>query len=84
VNQRRVVIRRRVERELDALDASTQAAILAALVEFALFGRGDVRKLQGMKPSRYRLRVGDYRVIYELEPGAIIVLRVADRRDAYR
>jgi mRNA interferase RelE/StbE len=34
----------------------------------------------------YRYRVGDYRVIYRLEPadGRLFVLRVAHRREAYR
>lgn len=42
-------------------------------------------KLQGYVSS-WRIRVGDYRIIYELDEAAreIIVTRVAHRREAYR
>ena len=44
-----------------------------------------VRKLSG-EEELYRIRVGDYRVIYAIEDDALIVLVVAvgDRRDIYR
>ena len=34
----------------------------------------------------WRLRVGDYRIVYEVDKGRLLVLviRIADRRDAYR
>ncbi|MCX7046997.1 MAG: type II toxin-antitoxin system RelE/ParE family toxin [Candidatus Sumerlaeota bacterium] len=36
--------------------------------------------------NRYRVRVGDYRIIYEIhdEQFVILILRVAHRREAYR
>ena len=42
-------------------------------------------KLQGAE-QRYRLRVGDYRIIYEIHDGLLVVLivDVADRKDIYR
>lgn len=44
-----------------------------------------VEKLEGAE-KLYRLRVGDYRIIYQLEPQArrITVLYVRHRRDVYR
>jgi mRNA interferase RelE/StbE len=43
---------------------------------------GDVKRLSNFSPS-YRLRVGDYRVLFELEGNKIIIYRVKHRRDAY-
>lgn len=42
-------------------------------------------KLQGTD-NRYRLRVGDYRIIYEIHDRLLVVLivDVADRKDIYR
>lgn len=42
-------------------------------------------KLEG-EESLYRIRMGDYRVIYHVEDDRLVVLvvRVAHRRDAYR
>ena len=44
-----------------------------------------VEKLEGQE-RRYRLRVGDYRVIYEIQDEALIVLivRIGHRREVYR
>jgi mRNA-degrading endonuclease RelE of RelBE toxin-antitoxin system len=83
--QRRVDITRRARRDLEALDGPQRAAIIAAITGFA---RGDVnvdlRKLQGVDPPVWRIRVGRYRVLFGLEPGVVVVQRVLDRRDAYR
>jgi mRNA interferase RelE/StbE len=45
----------------------------------------DVKALQGHS-ARWRLRVGDYRVVYTVEDGRLIVwvLAVGNRRDIYR
>jgi len=51
---------------------------------FAEQERGDVVKLSGS--DTYRLRVGDWRLIFSLEEGGLVILalRVLNRRDAYR
>ncbi|MEW2120518.1 type II toxin-antitoxin system RelE/ParE family toxin [Streptomyces sp. NPDC005474] len=45
----------------------------------------DVKALQG-HDARWRLRVGDYRVVYTVEDGQLVVwvLAVGNRRDVYR
>lgn len=45
----------------------------------------DIKALQGHH-ARWRLRVGDYRVVYTVEAGQLIVwvLAVGNRRDIYR
>lgn len=43
---------------------------------------GDVRRLTSFTPE-YRLRVGDYRVLFEIESERIIIYRVRHRRAAY-
>lgn len=45
----------------------------------------DITALQG-HGSRWRLRVGDYRVVYTIEDGQLLVwvLAVGNRRDVYR
>lgn len=74
----------RAERDLWALPQSTQRKIKETLHRYAETDHGDVLKLKGME-DRYRLRVGDYRVIFTFRDGklVILVLRVLDRKDAY-
>ena len=58
------------------------ARIREAVVRFGRDGTGDIRKLQGGS-NEWRLRVGDWRVIYEEQPGQTVILRIMNRRDAY-
>lgn len=45
---------------------------------------GDVKRLTNFTPE-YRLRVGQYRVLFEIEnENAIVVYRIVHRREAYR
>ena len=44
---------------------------------------GDVTKLRGSR-NEYRLRVGDWRVLFELAGDRIIVYAIGDRKDIYK
>jgi mRNA interferase RelE/StbE len=45
---------------------------------------GDVKRLTASTPE-YRLRVGDYRVLFEIErTNRVVVYRVRHRRESYR
>lgn len=73
-------------RELKGLDRQVVPRIIAAIESLPsnAFPVG-VRKLAGSKHT-YRLRVGEYRVVYDvLAPDLVIqVVRVRHRKDAYR
>ncbi len=43
-----------------------------------------VRELTDNRIGEYRLRIGDYRLIFDLVGRDIIVLRVQHRKDVYR
>ena len=58
--------------------------INVAVRRLATADYGDAERLKGIDPPRYRLRVGDWRVMLETSPGLIRVLRVLHRREAYR
>ncbi|HCE43353.1 MAG TPA: plasmid stabilization protein [Lentisphaeria bacterium] len=44
---------------------------------------GDVKKLTNFTPE-YRLRTGNYRILFEIENNKIIVYRIIHRKDAYK
>jgi mRNA interferase RelE/StbE len=44
---------------------------------------GDVKKLKGSR-NEYRLRVGNYRVLFELVGKRIVVYTLEQRKDIYR
>lgn len=43
---------------------------------------GDVKKLTNHTPE-YRMRCGNYRVLFEIEEERIVIYRVSDRKEAY-
>ena len=68
-------------RRIAKLDA---AQIAAALDELRTDLHGDVKRLTNITPE-YRLRIGDYRALFEIEQSnRIVVYRVRHRRDVYR
>ena len=80
--------RERAVRQLRAIPQPTALTILQALTPLGDDPRrsdADIKKLAGYS-DRYRLRVVDYRVIYEIADTQLIILivGVGHRREAYR
>ncbi|MGH7207680.1 MAG: type II toxin-antitoxin system RelE family toxin [Nitrospiraceae bacterium] len=57
---------------------------LAALAANTLSSRQAKKRLKGFEFPLYRLRVGDYRVLYRIDARLITVMRVIDRKDLDR
>lgn len=47
-------------------------------------GSKKVKKIKGIKTSLYRLRIGDYRVLYKIQSREVIVLTIVDRKELER
>ena len=45
--------------------------------------KGNVKRLTNFTPE-YRLRVGDYRILFEIEEERLIIYRIRHRKDAYK
>ncbi len=70
------------ERDLADLDKKTQRRIKAVLDRLLTYPQAiDLKKLQG-SPERWRVRVGDWRVILRIdrEQRVLYVLRIRHRR----
>jgi mRNA-degrading endonuclease RelE of RelBE toxin-antitoxin system len=67
-----------------ALDKGVARRAKQAIERFAATGAGDVKRLHGIDPPEYRLRVGDYRVRFRQQDESIQALRVRNRNQAYR
>jgi mRNA interferase RelE/StbE len=73
----------RAKEQLRAIDREQALDILHALTDYAASGKGQVKKLRGS--GDLRLRVGDYRVRFEVaEDDTYRILRVRHRKEAYR
>lgn len=82
----RLELSRDAAKSLSGFDRSTQARIRAAIDALADEPRptGSIRLTGGA--GEWRIRMGDYRIVYEIHDGRLLVLvvRVAHRREVYR
>ncbi len=83
-----VIVSTTASKEFRALQKEEQDRIREKLKELAEnpinnSNRLDTKKLFGTEHVYFRLRVGDYRVIYNLQEKTIRVVRIAIRSDAY-
>ena len=82
----RVLLARVAEKDLSRLSSEIHDRIIAAIQALATNPRpAGCRKLSGTK-NDWRIRVGDYRVVYEIAEAIRIVRvnRVRHRREVYR
>jgi mRNA interferase RelE/StbE len=66
-------------RQWAKLSSDVRQRIDARLTDFAATGHGDVKRLKGRNGAR--LRIGDWRVIFYEDDGAIVVAAVGHRRE---
>ena len=77
----------RAQKDLDHLDRPVFERVWKAVQVLKLDPRPSAaRRLRNPAIGEYRLRVGDWRVIYDVdeETRAVVILRVMHRREAYR
>jgi len=73
---------KRAERFILSQGKQTALRLYSAIEKLPL---GDIRRLQGKKsPPLYRLRVGDFRVIFCVENDITEILSVDNRGDVYK
>lgn len=70
-------------KDLDSLKRDDARRVVERINRMRNNLEGDVKRLTNFTPE-YCLRVGDFRVLFELAGNQITVYRVVNRRDAYR
>ena len=79
-----VELKPRARKDLRRFAKIDAARVVEALEKLEDNLAGDIKRLTDFTPE-YRLRVGDYRVLFEIEQtNRVVVYRVRHRRDAYR
>jgi mRNA interferase RelE/StbE len=82
----RIEITPAAERQLKALSKTLQKRMVEQFLDLEIIPRPPgVEKLKGSE-DQYRLRVGDYRIIYQIQDQALIILvvKIGHRKDIYR
>lgn len=84
----RVLVSRTFQREFHAIPDPQQAKTreaLAQLVEdpYTPRSKADIHSLKDTNPQKYRLRVGDYRIIYTIEGNEVRIIEIFSRGHGY-
>jgi mRNA interferase RelE/StbE len=78
----RITFKPRAIRDMKDLAESDRRRIMARIEDLQGGFIGDIRKLAALTPE-YRLRVGDYRVLFEIEKKSVVIYRILHRKEAY-
>ena len=73
----------RAIKDLKALPAAEVRRIMAKIEALGNDLAGDVKNLTDFT-EEYRLRVGNYRALFEVEGEKVVIYRVLHRKDAYK
>lgn len=78
-----IIIKKPAKKFIDKLPTHEKQRLLFAIEQLPAVG--DIKKMQGA-PGYFRLRVGDYRIIYTVDHGELIICIVAagNRGDIYK
>jgi len=79
-----LIYTQRAERDIARLDSKTKERIGKTLLRYQEEPLRYAEKLSDPILGGYRFRIGDYRVIFDIEGNEIVVLRVGHRREIYR
>jgi mRNA interferase RelE/StbE len=80
-----LLIKRSAAKELEALPLKDRRRIVARIHALATEPRPQgLEKLSGAE--KYRVRQGDYRVLYSIDDSArsVVIIKIGHRRDVYR
>jgi mRNA interferase RelE/StbE len=78
-----VVLTRRARKDLDTLDPPVRARILEKLGDLQGDPLRAATRLTDARLGTYRVRVGDWRIIFDLDDDTVVVLRIGHRRQIY-
>ena len=68
--------------DLDGLPSRERAQVLRKIERLQLGLHGNIKRLRAAE-FMYRLRMGDYRILFDVEDDVIVIRRIGNRKDVY-
>lgn len=81
-----IIFSRTALRNLEKLDIVVRKRIIQKL-EFYLMSNNPIQYAEKMKDRRFgdwRIRIGDYRVLFDIEKDKAYILKIGHRREIYK
>lgn len=82
----KVLFTKEAQKDVRAQSAVVQRQLHKKLSYYAALSdiKGVAKKLQNYDAGEYRLRAGNFRIIFDLDKHTLIILRIQHRKDVYR
>jgi len=80
----KILITKRAIKDLEKINIKTKSRIRDKIKLLLNDPIGNSKKLSTPIIGTYRFRVGDYRIIFDIDDDKVIVLRIGHRKDIYR
>jgi len=80
----KLVYTRRAARDISKLQRSVKERIKRSLEKYAEDPFSHARKMADPTLGTYRFRIGEYRVIFDIEDDKLVILRLGHRSKIYR
>jgi len=80
----RILSKSSVEKDLKRIDKNIRLRLMDKIALELTKNPYVGKKLKGRYEGLHSLRVGDYRVIYELIGSDVLILRIAHRKEVYK
>ena len=80
----RLVYTKRALRDIEKLDIVVKKQISSKILFLAKNPLKNAKKLIDSRLGQYRWRIGNYRIIFDIEGSDIVVLRIRHRKEIYK
>jgi mRNA interferase RelE/StbE len=82
VNIFKIIYSEPAKEDLDALPVKFAAQIVKKIKRLENGLHGDIKQLRGHDIT-YRLRLGDFRILFDVNNDVIVIQRIKNRKEAY-
>jgi mRNA interferase RelE/StbE len=80
----KIVYTSRAVKDISKFDPAAKERIKETLERYAEAPLSYAKKMIDPALGTYRFRIGDYRVIFDIEGNKLVILRIGHRREIYR
>lgn len=80
----KLVYTKKAVKDIQSLDNNVKKRIGKALIRYRANPLKKAEKLTDFAFGTYKFRIGDYRVIFDIEDKDIVILRVGHRKEIYK
>ena len=80
----KIEIRKSAIKDLKKIDSIIKNKLYSKIPELSKFPDiANIKKLTNFEPA-YRLRIGDYRILFDVSKNTIIIGRILHRKESYK